>query len=103
MAILAMAMFFRTRMPKDDIQDGGVYSGALFFAITSVMFNGASEMPLAVIKLPVFYKQRNMFFFPPWAYAIPAWIVKIPITVIEAGIWTCLTYYVIGFDPNVGR
>lgn len=103
MAILAMSMFFRTKMRKENTEDGGVYMGALFFTVLIVMFNGGSEMSMAVTKLPVFYKQRNMFLFSAWAFAIPSWILKIPITFIEAGLWTFLTYYVIGFDPNVSR
>lgn len=97
-----MAMFFRTKMSKDDI-GGVVYLGFLFFTVTISMFNGLKEMTHTIDKLPVFYKQRNMFLFPAWAYAIPTWILKIPITFIETGIWTFLTYYVVGLDPNVGR
>ncbi|KAL0393951.1 UNVERIFIED_CONTAM: Pleiotropic drug resistance protein 1 [Sesamum latifolium] len=82
---------------------GGIYTGALFFSVIMVMFNGMSELAMTIYKLPVFYKQRDMYFFPAWAYAIPSWILKIPITFIEVAIWTFLTYYVIGFDPNVGR
>ncbi|KAK6129762.1 hypothetical protein DH2020_036499 [Rehmannia glutinosa] len=64
---------------------------------------GRRELSMTIYKLPVFYKQRDMFFFPPWAYVIPSWILKIPVTFLEVGIWTFLTYYVIGFDPNAGR
>ncbi|KAL7112056.1 hypothetical protein ACP275_05G129500 [Erythranthe tilingii] len=103
MALIAITIFLRTEMKRDTIADGGIYTGALFFTITMVMFNGMSELAMTIYKLPVFYKQRDMFFFPPWAYALPSWILKIPITFVEVAIWTFLTYYVIGFDPNVGR
>ncbi|KAG6389558.1 hypothetical protein SASPL_151029 [Salvia splendens] len=102
-SLVAMAVFFRTEMSKDNVADGGVYTGALFFTVIMVMFNGMSELAMTIYKLPVFYKQRDMFFFPPWAYAIPSWVLKIPITFVEVGIWVFLTYYVIGFDPNVSR
>ncbi|KAL0447518.1 UNVERIFIED_CONTAM: Pleiotropic drug resistance protein 1 [Sesamum latifolium] len=97
------AIFLRTKMHKDTLEDGGIYTGALFFTVIMVMFNGLTELAMTIQKLPVFYKQRDMFFFPPWAYAIPSWILKIPVTFLEVAIWTFLTYYVIGFDPNVGR
>ncbi|KAL0372075.1 UNVERIFIED_CONTAM: Pleiotropic drug resistance protein 1 [Sesamum calycinum] len=103
MALTAMTVFLRTKMHKDTLEDGGIYTGALFFSVIMVMFNGLSELSMTIQKLPVFYKQRDMFFFPPWAYAIPSWILKIPVTFLEVAIWTFLTYYVIGFDPNVGR
>ncbi|KAL3633433.1 transcription factor [Castilleja foliolosa] len=103
MSLIAMTVFLRTEMDKNNIQDGSVYTGALFFTVMMIMFNGMSELAMTIYKLPVFYKQRDMFFFPPWAYAIPSWILKIPLTFIEVAIWTFSTYYVIGFDPNVGR
>lgn len=83
--------------------DGGTYLGALFFAVVVAMFNGISELNMALMKLPVFYKQRDLLFYPSWAYSLPPWILKIPITLIEVAIWECVTYYTIGFDPNIGR
>ncbi|KAL1552517.1 transcription factor [Salvia divinorum] len=102
-SLVSMTVFFRTEMSKDTEADGGVYTGALFFAVIMVMFNGMADLAMTIYKLPVFYKQRDMYFFPPWAYAIPSWVLKIPITFVEVAIWVFLTYYVIGFDPNVSR
>jgi len=98
-----MTMFLRTEMHRNSLNDGGVYTGALFFAVVILMFNGLAEISMTIVKLPIFYKQRDLLFYPSWAYAIPSWILKIPITFIEAAVWVFLTYYVIGFDPNVGR
>ncbi|CAH9131526.1 unnamed protein product [Cuscuta epithymum] len=103
MAFISMTLFFRTEMKKDNETDGGIFVGALFFGVVMVMFNGMSELPMTIYKLPVFYKQRDLRFFPPWAYAIPSWILKLPVTFVEVSIWVFVTYYVIGFDPNVGR
>ena len=98
-----MTIFLRTKMHRDTVTDGDVYMGALFFAVVAIMFHGLAEISMTVARLPVFYKQRDFLFFPAWAYALPAWILKIPMTFLEVGIWVFLTYYVIGFDPNVGR
>ncbi|ONM41176.1 ABC transporter G family member 40 [Zea mays] len=103
MSIIAMTLFFRTKMKHGTVNDGGLYMGALFFGVLMIMFNGFSELALTVFKLPVFFKQRDLLFFPAWSYTIPSWILKVPITFIEVGGYVFLTYYVIGFDPNVGR
>ncbi|CAN6684641.1 unnamed protein product [Malus baccata var. baccata] len=103
MAIITMTLFLRTEMHHDSVADGVVYTGALFFSLVAVMFNGMADLSMTVTRLPVFYKQRNLLFFPPWAYAIPTWILKIPITCVEVAVWVFTTYYVIGYDPNVGR
>lgn len=98
-----MTLFLRTEMPTDTVTDGGIYMGAMFYTIIIIMFNGFSELAMTIMKLPVFYKQRDFLFYPAWAYSLPTWILKIPITFVEVGIWVFLTYYVIGFDPNVER
>ncbi|BFG42849.1 hypothetical protein CerSpe_291230 [Prunus speciosa] len=103
LALITMTLFLRTEMHRDSVSDGGIYAGALFFSLVAVMFNGLAELSMTVAKLPVFYKQRKLLFFPPWAYALPAWILKIPITCLEVGVWVFITYYVIGYDPNVER
>ncbi|KAF8016621.1 hypothetical protein BT93_H1981 [Corymbia citriodora subsp. variegata] len=103
MAFISMTLFLRTKMHRDTITDGGVYIGALFFTVIMIMFNGMAEISMTIAKLPIFYKQRDLLFYPPWAFALPTWILKIPITFVEVAVWVFLTYYVIGYDPNVGR
>ncbi|KAJ4707956.1 Pleiotropic drug resistance ABC transporter [Melia azedarach] len=100
---VTMTLFLRTEMRRDTVEDGGIYMGAMFFALITIMFNGFSELAMTIMKLPVFYKQRDLLFFPSWAYSLPTWILKIPISFIEVGIWVFMTYYVIGFDPNSER
>ncbi|KAJ8539720.1 hypothetical protein K7X08_013972 [Anisodus acutangulus] len=103
MALITMTIFFRTEMKHDTMDDGGTYAGALFFVVIMNMFNGMSELGLIIYKLPVFFKQRDLLFFPSWAYAIPSWILKIPVAFVETALWVFLTYYVIGFDPHPAR
>ncbi|PQQ17541.1 pleiotropic drug resistance protein 1 [Prunus yedoensis var. nudiflora] len=103
MALITMTVFLWTEMHRDSVADGGIYAGALFFSFVTVMFNGMSELSMTVAKLPVFYKQRDLLFFPAWAYALPTSILKIPVTFLEVSVWVFITYYVIGFDPSVER
>ncbi|KAI5315665.1 hypothetical protein L3X38_044841 [Prunus dulcis] len=103
MALITMTVFLRTEMHHDSVADGGIFAGALFFSFVTVMFNGMSELSMTIAKLPVFYKQRDLLFFPAWAYALPTSILKIPVTFLEVSIWVFITYYVIGFDPSVER
>ncbi|KAL5184898.1 ABC transporter G family member 39 [Glycine soja] len=100
LAVMTTTLFLRTKMHRNTVEDGGTYMGALFFAVTVAMFNGISELNMAIMKLPVFYKQRDLLFYPAWAYSLPPWILKIPIALIEVAIWEGISYYAIGFDPN---
>ncbi|XP_057454235.1 pleiotropic drug resistance protein 1-like [Lotus japonicus] len=103
MAIVTVTLFLRTEMHRDSLSDGSVFSGAVFFSLGTIMFNGMAEISMSIAKLPIFYKQRDLLFYPSWAYAIPNWILKIPVTFVEVAVWVILTYYGIGFDPNVWR
>jgi len=103
MSLVTLTVFFRTEMHQNTLEDGGLYTGALFFGVVMIMFNGMSEISMTIAKLPVFYKQRDFLFYPSWAYALPSWVIKIPVSFAEAAVWTILTYYVVGFDPNISR
>ncbi|XP_078168189.1 ABC transporter G family member 36-like isoform X6 [Carex rostrata] len=102
-AFITMTAFLRTRMHHDVSTDGNKFLGALFFGAFTIMFNGFSELAMTIMKLPVFFKQRDLLFFPAWTYTLPGWFVKIPISLVESFIWVFMTYYVMGLDPNVGR
>ncbi|KAL5974593.1 Pleiotropic drug resistance protein 2 [Asimina triloba] len=73
------------------------------FVLVNVMFNGMAELAMTVLRLPVFYKQRDFLFYPPWAFGLPIWVLRIPLSLLESGIWVTLTYYVIGFAPPASR
>ncbi|XWS20361.1 hypothetical protein CRYUN_Cryun31cG0094900 [Craigia yunnanensis] len=103
MALITMTLFLRTEMNRNSVEGGGIYMGALFFGLITIMFNGMAELSMTIAKLPVFFKQRDLLFFPSWAYALPTWLLKIPVAFVEVSIWVFLTYYVIGFDPSVER
>lgn len=103
MALIALSVFFRTQMPHGHLQDGGKYFGALFYTLLNVMFNGMAELAMTVFKLPVFFKQRDFLFYPAWAFGLPIFFLRIPISFIESAIWIILTYYPIGLAPSADR
>ncbi|KAL8129518.1 hypothetical protein V2J09_018673, partial [Rumex salicifolius] len=100
---IIVTVFFRSTMHRDTLDDGGVYLGAIYFAILMVLFNGFMEVPLLIAKLPVLYKHRDLHFYPCWVYTIPSWILSIPSSFIETVIWVAITYYGVGFDPQFTR
>ncbi|GLJ30759.1 hypothetical protein SUGI_0609870 [Cryptomeria japonica] len=102
-AAITTTIFLRTEMHQQNITDGNLYMGAMFFGLIHMMFNGIPEMAMTVIRLPVFYKQRDQLLYPAWAYSLPNWIVKIPFSLVEAVIWVIITYYAIGFAPEADR
>ncbi|KZV17493.1 pleiotropic drug resistance protein 1-like [Dorcoceras hygrometricum] len=103
MATVAMTVFLRPKMPKDDVEDGRIFSGSLFYVVTVATFNGMAELALIIQKLPVFYKQRDFYFYPAWTYALPNWIVSVPVNTVEIAVLVALTYYEIGYDSNSCR
>eukprot|EP01018_Ginkgo_biloba_P026509 Gb_37006 [translate_table: standard] len=102
-ALIAMTVFFRTKMHDRNLTDGSIYAGALFFGLVMVMFNGMAELSMTIEKLPVFYKQRDILLYPAWAYSLPTWVMRIPLSLMDSVVWVVLTYYTIGFAPNPNR
>ncbi|CAL5426860.1 unnamed protein product [Camellia sinensis] len=96
-------VFLRTRIHPTDEINGNLYLSCLFFGLVHMMFNGFSELPLMIFRLPVFYKQRDNFFHPSWTWSVASWILRVPYSVIEAVVWSCVVYYSVGFAPGAGR
>lgn len=86
-----------------DLVHANYNMGSLFYALMILMLDGFPELSMTVSRLPVFYKQRDLYFYPAWAYAIPASILKLPVSLMQSLVWTVLTYYVIGYSPNAER
>ncbi|KAL9995142.1 putative ABC-2 type transporter, P-loop containing nucleoside triphosphate hydrolase [Helianthus debilis subsp. tardiflorus] len=102
-AIIGATIFLRTRMHSRNEEDGGVYVGAILFALITNMFNGFPELPMTIERLPVLYKHRELLFHPTWAFTIPTILLRVPISLVESTVWTVMTYYVIGFAPEPSR
>lgn len=103
MALIAMTVFLRTEMTVGTAQEGRKYYGALFFSLINVMFNGMAEMAMTMTRLPVFFKQGDFKFYPAWAFALPIYLLRIPASSLESGIWILLTYYTNGLAPAASR
>jgi hypothetical protein len=103
LGLMAMTVFLRTKMPSGQISDGTKFFGALTFSLITILFNGFAEVQLTIKMLPTFYKQRDFLFFPAWTWGLANIILKIPVSLMEAGVWVALTYYVMGFAPAAGR
>ncbi|XVF66041.1 hypothetical protein PTKIN_Ptkin10aG0002200 [Pterospermum kingtungense] len=101
-ASITMTVFLRTRMAVDEIHSS-YFMGSLFYALVILHVDGFPELSMTVSRTAVFYKQRELCFYPAWAYTIPAAILKVPLSVLESFVWTFMTYYVIGYSPEVGR
>lgn len=102
-AAIASTVFIKSKMHTRNEEDGSVYIGALLFGLIVNMFNGFAELSLTIARLPVFYKHRDLLFYPAWVYTLPNFLLKIPISIMESIVWVSVTYYSIGFAPEASR
>ncbi|XP_050380227.1 pleiotropic drug resistance protein 3-like isoform X2 [Argentina anserina] len=100
--LVTMTMFLRTWMKADEIH-AKYYMSSLFYALLRLLVNGTAEISMTASRLAVFYKQRDFYFYPAWAYTIPTAVLKIPFSFLDAFLWTALTYYGIGYSPEPER
>ncbi|KAM7279762.1 hypothetical protein ACFE04_006896 [Oxalis oulophora] len=101
-AFITMTVFIRTRMTRD-AKSADYLMGAMFYTLVRLFTNGVAELSLTIIRLPVIYKQRAFYLYPAWSYSIPAAILKVPFSLMDSILWTSMTYYVIGYSPEIGR
>ncbi|KAJ0014124.1 hypothetical protein Pint_21499 [Pistacia integerrima] len=70
--------------------------GALFFGLLILLVDGIPELSLTTARVPVLFKQKELCFYPAWAYAIPTIILKIPLHlpawVVEVGFLRFLSF-----------
>ncbi|KAL1827281.1 hypothetical protein ACET3Z_005693 [Daucus carota] len=101
-ALITMTVFLRTQT-SISIVDANYFLASLFYSLIRFNSNAIPELSMTVSRLSIFYKQRDFNFYPAWAYSIPAVILKIPFSFLDAFLWTGLTYYVIGYSPEPER
>ncbi|KAF7127829.1 hypothetical protein RHSIM_Rhsim11G0102600 [Rhododendron simsii] len=101
-ASISTTVFLRSGAGIDVIH-ANLYLGASFYAIIVLFFDGLPELSMTVARLPIFYKQRDLCFYPAWSYAISSAILKLPLSLLAGLIWTSLTYYGIGYSLEPGR
>ncbi|XP_078170470.1 ABC transporter G family member 45-like isoform X2 [Carex rostrata] len=102
-AFVITTLFLRTRMNHQTVMDGNIYLGASFMGIMVVNFNGMTELAMTIKRLPIFFKQRELLNLPGWVVLSSIFILSIPSSLLETGIYTGLTYYGIGFTPSPTR
>ncbi|XP_074564313.1 ABC transporter G family member 45-like [Curcuma longa] len=103
LAFVTMTIFLQTTMKHQTVTDSYHYLGAIFGGVVMVKFNGMTELQIIMRRLPIYYKQREVLFLPGWAFLSPIIVLSLLSSFVEAGLWTSLTYYVIGFAPSAIR
>ncbi|KAL2243295.1 UNVERIFIED_CONTAM: ABC transporter G family member 35 [Sesamum indicum] len=87
-AMIASTVFLRTKLHARNEEDGAVYVGALVFGMIINTFNGYVEISLTIQRLPVLYKHRDLLFHRPWAFTIPNFLLRIPISLSLSCGWS---------------
>ncbi|KAD4889306.1 hypothetical protein E3N88_21379 [Mikania micrantha] len=102
-SFICTTLYLRTTMHHRNEIDGSLYVGALLDSMLINMFNGLADLSLIVMRLPVVYKQRDLMFHPSWAFTLPAFLLRIPISMIESTVWTIILYWGIDLAPDASR
>lgn len=99
MAFVVSTVFWREDKNTED--DGNLFLGVVFYSVLFMLLSGISEMHLLVARLSVFFKQRDVHFYPGWCFAIPTFVLRIPFSFLESMLWSVLVYWIVGFSPTV--
>ncbi|PWA46848.1 plant PDR ABC transporter associated [Artemisia annua] len=103
MAFVCTTLYLKPRQHQRNEIDGAIYVGTLLNSMLINMFNGFADLSLTVQRLPVVYKQRDLLFHPAWAYTIPTFLLRIPISMMESLMWTVILYWGADLAPEASR
>ncbi|XP_042434499.1 ABC transporter G family member 42-like isoform X1 [Zingiber officinale] len=103
MGLIASTVWVKPRMHFRNEDDGVIYIGALLFGLIVNIFNGYAELSISIERLPVYYKHKDLLFYPAWVFTLPNFLLRIPISILETIVWTSITYYTIGYSPAASR
>ncbi|KAK4754744.1 hypothetical protein SAY87_008501 [Trapa incisa] len=103
LAIVLATAYVKTKDEHESMEDGIVHLGSLYSGMYALLFTGFFEMPMIIDKLPVFYKQRDLLFYPSWAFSVSAAIIQIPVSLLEVTVYVLTTYYMMGFNHSLVR
>lgn len=102
MSLVTGTLYIKVRS-KQSVDDGNLIMGALFFSMIYMLMAGAAEMHVLAERLPVFFRHREMKMYPGSAFAIPAFLWRVPYCAIDAILWSVIMYFATGLDLNAGR
>ncbi|KAK9861986.1 hypothetical protein WJX84_003567 [Apatococcus fuscideae] len=103
LSFMAATIFVKTRMHKDNVDQGRIYINAIYFFTFVFIVNGYTESSITVQFLPVFYKLRDDLFYPVYAYLLPILILRLPYSVAICVLFNAIVYFSIGLSLSAGR
>ena len=56
-----------------------------------------------IVRLPTYFKHRDCAFFPTWAFVISTTIIRLLASLLEATVFTVITYFAAPLSLDAGR
>ena len=100
---MVMSLFNAFCIKYKTLNDANAYLRALYYSLLTNMFNGFAELAMTIVRLPVFFKQRDLRFYLAWDFTILVVLLGIPFSLLESGVWVVITYYTIGVSSEASR
>ncbi|CAM9211888.1 unnamed protein product [Ectocarpus fasciculatus] len=85
--------------------DVNTMGGVLFFSVLFCALASMAMLPIIFEQRNIFYKHSKAMFFPTSAFVISQTLVFLPVQILEAVIFSIITYWSVGLsdDDNGGR
>lgn len=97
-SIIIGSLFFQI---GDTQGDGRTRVGALFFAVAQLVFSAFALVNVIFAQRPIYYMQKKNQYFEPALYPISFFVSDLPLTVLNALVYSLIVYPMIGFVNGV--
>ncbi|KAH7290028.1 hypothetical protein KP509_30G029300 [Ceratopteris richardii] len=102
-SVITATVFFRKTLHPNNKEDAKIYMGGLFLGLINVNFSAFTELFATIKCLPVLHVQKTQLLYPCWIMVLTTATLRVIVSLVEAGFWVSLTYYEIGYTPEVMR
>ncbi|RHN67618.1 putative iron-chelate-transporting ATPase [Medicago truncatula] len=103
-ALVMGSIFWRIGVKRESTQQVMVTMGAIFSSLLFVgVKNATSVQPVVSVERTVFYREKAAGMYSPIAYAAAQGLVEIPYQFVQTIIYGVITYFMMGFENNVGK
>ncbi|EFJ46421.1 hypothetical protein VOLCADRAFT_93195 [Volvox carteri f. nagariensis] len=80
------------RLSKSTFNDANLHMSVAFFSLMTML-----------MRLAVFFKQRDHRSYSPLVYAVSCFVMRLPELLVQSSLWCLMVYFSTGFVEDAGR
>ncbi|BDA40539.1 Pleiotropic drug resistance protein 1 [Coccomyxa sp. Obi] len=104
LAVLFGLILLNVNHKKDTIQDVGNILGSLYLSMLFLgIINSRTVQPVAANERAVMYRERAAGMYSELPFASAQCLIEVPYNLLQSLIFSCISYFMLGFDHTAAK